>query len=117
MIDPMSPRLTTALIGLVLAAACGSTPPPAPERKNAQGKEPTTAKEKQLLEAKAAGELDDGDAKSGKWRYQGERTSCFYLLEGRCFKTQKAACAKAKCKAPQTCSGDDDGSPITVACK
>jgi hypothetical protein len=116
MITVMSPRLTTALIGLVLAAACGSTPPPAPERKNAQGKEPTTAREKQLLEAKAAGELDGSDAKFGKWRYQGERADCFYLLEGRCFKTQKAACAKAKCKAPQTCTGDD-GSPVTLACK
>ncbi len=117
MIDAMSPRLSSALVALALAvSACGSTPPPPPERKNAQGKDPTTAKEKQLLEAKASGDLDDGDAKTGKWRYQGDRKSCFYLLGGTCFKTQKAACAKAKCKAPQTCTGDA-GSPVTLACK
>lgn len=96
---------------LVLAiAACGG-----PERVD-KG-EPTTAKEKQLKEAKASGELDDDNKAWGKgWKYQGERNDCFFLVGKKCFKTEKQACAAAACKSPKSCKGLGGG-PTQVACK
>ncbi len=112
MIGPMSLRSSNLVAMLVVAAACGAPPKPAPTGSD----EPTTAKEKQLREARANGELDDGKAKWGKWRYQGDRKDCFYLTGGKCFKTQKAACAAARCKGEQTCTATGGG-PVVLVCK
>jgi hypothetical protein len=75
--------------------------------------EPQTAKEKQIQEARASGELDKPTTKWAGWRYQGERTECFYVLGRRCFKTEKAACAAAHCKTKCTSTG---GGPATITC-
>jgi len=77
--------------------------------------EPQTAREKQYAEAKAAGELDDGDAKWGKWRYTGDRKDCFFVAGRRCFKTENAACQASRCKAPLECKTTGAG-PATVSC-
>lgn len=83
----------------------------APSSKN----EPTTAKEKQLREAKASGKDEDDDTKTkwGKWRYTGERNDCFFVVGKKCFKTEKAACSSLKCKGECEASG---GGPAIVAC-
>ena len=78
--------------------------------------EPQTAKEKQLREAKASGDLDDSGKKWGGWRYQGDRADCFFLVGRKCFKSEKAACAAAKCKAPRQCTSVGAG-PATLSCK
>lgn len=102
------PRL---LVALSLIAGCGGGSSPAGTQ------EPQNAREKQLQEAKAKGEVDaTGDKSWGKWRYTGDRGECFYELNGRCFKTQKKACAAAACKAPKKCATDGAG-PATVSCK
>jgi len=75
--------------------------------------EPQTAKEKQMQEARASGELDKPSNKWAGWRYQGQRSDCFYVLGRRCFKTEKAACAAAHCKGKCTATG---GGPATIAC-
>jgi hypothetical protein len=86
---------------------CG-TPPAA--------NEPTTAKEKQLRDAKASGEIDPREARWGGWRYQGDRKDCFFVVGRKCFKTEKAACDAAKCKAGTKCTADGGG-PATISCK
>lgn len=100
---------------VVLGVGC-APPPPAKEVRNKQGKEPTTAREKQLLEAQRDGEVDDGDKKWRKWRYEGDRQNCVYVADNMCFKTKKKACAKLACKKGTTCQ-DDGGGPIMLACK
>ncbi len=77
--------------------------------------EPKTAKEKQLREARASGEVDPEGAKWGGWRYQGERQDCFFLVGRKCFKTYKHACVAA-CKSDKQCKSDG-GAPATVSCK
>ena len=79
--------------------------------------EPQTAKEKQLLEAKAKDEVDDGNAgKWGKWRYEGDRDDCFYVVGRKCFKTENAACQSLRCKLPKRCDTTGAG-PATLSCK
>ena len=78
--------------------------------------EPTTAKEKQLREAKAKGDIDPREKRWGGWRYQGDRDDCFFVVGRKCFKTEKAACTAAKCQAPKKCSVDGGG-PATMSCK
>ncbi len=86
--------------------------------------EPQTAREKMLAEDKAAGEGEGGDddakppgsKKWAGWRYQGDRKDCFVLVGKKCFKTEKAACAAAKCKAPSKCETDGAG-PATLSCR
>jgi hypothetical protein len=90
----------------VVAACAGS---------QGDGKEPQTAKEKQLQEAKAKGEVDPPDAKWGGWRYQGDRDDCFYVVGRRCFRSKKVACSAAKC-GPSDCQVIGGG-PATVQCK
>src|SRR3569623_2789378 len=58
--------------------------------------EPQTANEKQLLEAKAKGELERPTATSNAWTYAGDRKDCFVVVGRRRFKTQIAACTKAR---------------------
>jgi hypothetical protein len=78
--------------------------------------EPQTAREKQLREAKASGEVDPQGAKWGKWRYTGDRRDCFFVVGKRCFKTEASACAAARCKATQKCKAVGGG-PAIVSCK
>ncbi|MEZ4361217.1 MAG: hypothetical protein R3B48_13620 [Kofleriaceae bacterium] len=95
---------------LVFGLACGV--PPAP----ANG--PKTAREKQLMEAKA--EEPPPKPPAGKkwrgWRYQGDRSECFFTFESHCYKTREAACKAAKCAAPKKCDVEDGG-PSIVSCK
>jgi hypothetical protein len=81
--------------------------------------EPQTAREKQLLEARKSGEIDDPKAKSwGTWSYTGDKQDCFYVIGRRCFKTKKAACNSLACgkKGGKKCN-IVGGGPATVSCK
>ena len=93
---------------VLACAACGSP--------QTDSNEPQTAKEKQLQEAQASGEVDKAGAKWGGWRYQGDRKDCFYVLGRKCFKTENAACQAAHCKAPKKCEAVGGG-PATLSCK
>jgi hypothetical protein len=97
---------------LVVAAliACGGTPKTSDE--------PQTAKDKQLQEAKASGELDDPKAKNwGTWSYSGDKQDCFYVIGRRCFKTKAVACNTLACgKKGKKCKVVGGG-PATVSCK
>jgi hypothetical protein len=90
----MSLRAVWVLLACVLSSCGGDS------MRVKQG-EPQTAREKMLAEQKAKPEEDQDP--SGKkwsgWRYQGERKECFFLVGRRCFKTEKAACQAARCKA------------------
>ena len=115
MIQEMSWRLLPTLACIAFACGGGSM-------KVKKG-EPQTAREKMLAEEKARakrGESDDevkppGSKKWNGWRYQGDRDACFFLLGKKCFKTEKAACNAARCKAPETCTTEGAG-PATVTC-
>jgi hypothetical protein len=101
----MSLRLATLVIGLLVA--CGGSPH--------EANEPRTAKEKQLQEAKANGELDAPGKKWGGWRYSGDRNDCIYVVGRQCFRSKKVACSAAHCGAGAcTIVG---GGPATVQCK
>ena len=95
-----------ALVGLL---ACGA---PTKVEKG----EPQTAKDKQLREAKASGEVDSGGKKWGGWRYQGDRNDCFFVVGRKCFKSEAAACTAARCKAPKQCTAVGGG-PATLSCQ
>lgn len=90
--------------------------------------EPQTAREKMLAQEEKAKKKrrdsgDEGDTDSKPpgskqwtgWRYQGDRKDCFFLVGKKCFKTEKAACAAAKCKAPSTCETEGAG-PAQLRC-
>lgn len=83
--------------------------------------EPQTAREKMLAEEKASKDKEEADPqppgskKWSGWRYQGDRKDCFFVVGRKCFKTEKAACSAAKCKAPSKCESDDGG-PATISC-
>ena len=107
-------RLGCLVIALAtLASACGGAAEDADE--------PQTARDKQMQEAKANGELDGSDAKGwGGWRYQGDRAECFYVVGRRCFKSKKHACASA-CRIPLKTAAlsmctIDGGGPASVTC-
>jgi hypothetical protein len=108
MICEMSLPRTLVLLVFVFVgcSACGAS---------TSSNEPQTAKEKQLQEAKASGEVDNSK-KWGGWRYQGERNDCFYVVGRKCFKTEKQACEAARCRGPKKCDVSGGG-PATVACK
>lgn len=103
----MSLRWSYVAFVLIIGACGGGA---APTSKN----EPTTAKEKQLRDAKAEGEVDDTKTKWGKWRYTGDRNDCFFVVGKKCFKTEKAACSSLRCKGKCEASG---GGPAIVACE
>jgi hypothetical protein len=107
----MSLRVVLLLI-LVLAMSCGG------KSMRVKKGEPQTAREKMLAEQKANPDKDDSG--SGKkwtgWRYQGDRKDCFFLVGRRCYKTEKAACQAARCKAPLRCETDGAG-PATMKCE
>jgi hypothetical protein len=95
-------------IVLVLAFGCGTS--------KGKSDEPTTAKEKQRREAKASGDNDSSSKNWGSWRYSGDRNDCFFVVRGKCFKAENAACQAAHCKAPKKCDVVGGG-PATVGCK
>lgn len=104
----MSPRLPGFVLVFAIAVGCGGAP--------AIADEPTTAKQKQLRDAKAAGTADAANKGWGKWRYSGARDNCFFVVGGKCFKTETAACEAARCAAPKRCQSVGGG-PATVGCK
>lgn len=109
----MSPR--TACVALALIFGLGGCGGGGYDKKTTAG-EPTTAKEKQLLEAKAAGDPDaTGQTSWGKWRYTGDRGNCFFVAGKKCFKTEVTACQAMRCKAGVKCKSSGAG-PATVAC-
>ena len=101
-----------ALLAL-LTVACGG------ESMKVKKGEPQTAREKMLAEQKANPEKDDAGPPSkrygGGWRYQGDRKDCFFLVGRKCYKTQKAACQAAHCKAPTKCVAEGAG-PASMKC-
>jgi hypothetical protein len=117
----MSWRLLPLLTVLVVACASG--------KMRVKKGEPQTAREKMLVEEKAKAKknkdggttADDGEVKPpgskkwAKWRYEGDRKECFFLVGRKCFKTEKAACSAAKCKAPSTCETEGAG-PAMMSC-
>jgi hypothetical protein len=106
MISPMSLRLGCCLV--LFALGCGGT--------QSDAKEPKTAKEKQLADMKASGELDEkSNGKWAGWRYSGERKDCRFVIGRRCFKTEKAACDTTSCRSSK-CDVFGAG-PATVTCK
>jgi hypothetical protein len=114
----MSLRTTSVVLALIVSLGglgCGGGGGGGTGKKSARG-EPQTAKEKQLQEAKAAGETDGGQAKWGKWRYSGDRNDCFYVVGKKCFKTEAAACQALKCKGGEKCRSSGGG-PATMSCR
>jgi len=100
---------------VVLALGCGG----GNQVRKSSSDEPTTAREKQLLEAQESGEDDAvrGGGKSwGRWRYKGDRSNCFFVVGSRCFKTEQAACKAARCKKGTECTSVG-AAPATVSCK
>ncbi len=93
---------------LVIACACGSS--------HQDRKEPRTAREKQLQEARDSGEIDSSGKKWAGWRYQGDRGDCFYVFGRKCYKTEAAACKAAHCKGDAKCTAVGAG-PATMTCK
>ncbi|HEX8113098.1 MAG TPA: hypothetical protein VF516_35450 [Kofleriaceae bacterium] len=98
----------TISLGLLaaLALGCGGDPP--------RSDDPQTAKEKQRREAAAAGETSSAGGKWGGWRYTGDREECFFVVGRKCFKTEAAACAAARCGS-RKCQ-TTGGGPAAVAC-
>jgi len=102
----MSLRTIPLALVVSLMVGCGGGAP--------RSDEPTTARDKQRREAAAQGEAGGNTGKWGGWRYTGDRNECFFIVGRRCFKTEAAACAAARCgKKKCTTTG---GGPATVAC-
>ena len=102
------PTLWVSLAVVVaLAAGCGGGGP-------ARSDEPTTAKDKQRRDAEARGETGPSAGKWGGWRYTGDRSDCFFVVGRRCFKSEAAACAAARC-GKKRCE-TTGGGPASVAC-
>jgi hypothetical protein len=102
----MRSRLISLAVLAALAVGCGSGAAPRTD-------EPTTAKEKQRRDAAASGEAD-AKGKWGGWRYTGDRNECFFVIGRKCFKTEAAACAAARCGAKKCVT--EGGGPAAVAC-
>ena len=104
-----------ASLALLVALSC------APGKMTVKKGEPQTAREKMIAEEKANKDKEEADPqppgskKWSGWRYQGDRKDCFFVVGRKCFKTEKAACSAAKCKAPSKCESDDGG-PATISC-
>jgi hypothetical protein len=102
----MSLRMISLGLLAALTLGCGGDPP--------RSGDPQTAKEKQRREAAAAGETSSSGGKWGGWRYTGDRDECFFIVGRKCFKTETAACAAARCGS-RKCE-TTGGGPATVAC-
>lgn len=102
----MSHRVRCLILALLVA--CGGS--------QVDSKEPQTAKEKQLQDAKAKGDPVDPPGKHwGGWKYQGDREDCFYVVGRKCFRSKKVACGAAKC--PMAQCKTVGGGPASVECK
>jgi hypothetical protein len=107
---PLSRVLLIAALAGVFGPACGGEPKEADE--------PQTAREKMRAEAK--NDKDDDDTKDpkakpwGKWRYSGDRTSCFYRVGPKCYETEKKACKAAGC-SKDNCE-IEGAAPAHVSC-
>jgi hypothetical protein len=113
----MSLRSTCLVVLLILGTAAGCGGGGGGGGKTTSAKEPTNAKEKQLMEAKASGEVGATEQTGwGKWRYTGDRNNCFFVAGRRCFKTEVAACQTMRCKAGEKCKSKGAG-PATVSCR
>lgn len=79
-------------------------------------KEPRTAREKLRREAKneSKNEKPDTAKQWGGWRYKGERSTCFFRVGSRCFKTEAAACQVAGCGKPKCRT--EGAAPAMVTC-
>ena len=99
---------SSLLLCVLVAIGCGGDPK--------SSDEPQTAREKLLQEARANGEDDGASRNWGKWRYSGDRNSCFFIVGAKCFKTEQAACQAARCKAPKTCKAEG-AAPAQVSCQ
>jgi hypothetical protein len=106
----MSPPRAILIAAVLFGSACGADPKEADE--------PQTAREKLRAEAKKDKDNDDtSDPKAkpwGKWRYSGDRASCFYRVGPKCYDTEKKACAAAKC-GKGTCE-IEGAAPAHVSC-
>jgi hypothetical protein len=102
----MSLRMLSLGLLVSLALGCGGDPP--------RSGDPTNAREKQRRDAEASGEITPTGGKWGGWRYTGDRQDCFFVVGRRCFKTEAAACAAARC-GKRTCEATGGG-PAAVAC-
>lgn len=107
--------LRTACVVLALIFGLGGCGAGNGNGKKTTAGEPTTAKEKQLLEAKAADPDGVSQTGWGKWRYTGDRANCYFVAGKKCFKTEVLACQAMKCKAGVKCKSSGAG-PATVAC-
>jgi hypothetical protein len=105
MICAMSLRMISLVVVAALAAGCGAPP--------RSSDEPTTARDKQQRDAEASGAADAPSAGHSGWRYTGDRNDCFFVLGHRCFKTEEAACAAARCRTRCEVTG---GGPAQLAC-
>jgi len=106
----MSLRLACLVLALASAGACGGP--------QSDANEPQTARDKQLQDAKASGEVDPPGRQWGGWRYQGSRNECFYVVGRRCYKSDQAACSAAcRVKSAANMCAIDGGGPATVSCK
>ncbi len=103
----MSIRVLIIASLLALAACSGPEIDP---------KEPQTAAARARLEAEEKGELPPKGKTWGGWRYQGDRNECFFAVGRKCFKTEPAACAAAKCGKGGKCVSTGAG-PATISCK
>jgi len=101
----MSFRMASLGLLAALALGCGGDPP--------RSDDPQTAKEKQRREAAAAGDTSSSGGKWGGWRYTGDRDECYFVVGRKCFKTEAAACAAARCGG-RKCE-TTGGGPATVA--
>lgn len=112
----MSLRSTRFVLVLIFGIAAGCGGGGGGKAKRSSSKGPKNAKEKQLLEAKASGDVDaTGQPSWGKWRYNGDRDHCLYVVGRRCFKNEAIACRTLKCKADQKCRVAGAG-PATLSC-
>ncbi len=106
----MSLSSVRCLLMVLLVVACGGAKTTADE--------PQTAREKQLAEAKASGELDDNKGKNwGTWKSTGDTKDCFYVVGRKCFKTKATACASLGCGNKKKKCSAVGGGPATVSCK
>jgi hypothetical protein len=105
MIAPM-PLYTISLAMALLALGCSGGSP--------RSDEPTTAREKLRREAAAGGEANRPASKWAGWRYTGDRNECFFVVGRRCYKTEAAACAAARC-GKKSCEANGGG-PAAVSC-
>ncbi|HEU4732526.1 MAG TPA: hypothetical protein VFT22_31745 [Kofleriaceae bacterium] len=87
---------------------CGGSTPPTSD-------EPSTARDKQRLDAEARGDTDRPSGKFAGWRYNGDRNDCFFVVGHTCFKTEAAACTAARC-GKRKCAVTGGG-PAQVSCE